>query len=590
MDIVIHAPPQSGSLLRLLRSIEGADYFGSRRPHITIELPAEIDTPTLDFLEDFVWPPLDSGAHASQVTLRHRIPRHSFNAEEASSHMLESFYPATKDSHVLLITPQAELSPVYYHYVMYNLLEYKYSTLGQRSESKNLMGLSLELPYFYLNGTQDFDPPMFQHDNPAREPEPTQFLWQAPNSNAALYFGEKWVELHSFFSARISLQDPRLPAKKRSPTREKLISTAYPSWMEYVQELMRARGYSLLYPNFANTEDAIVTVHEEHYQPPEEYSKTRSHSAPLPTLDPDDPFTTDPDLAAIIPVQSEPLLGSNLDSLLPWAGDLPKLVNLPILSYEGNPISRSTSTSAAKNFADQFRHEIGRCSKAKVIEPMSARDLFCNLDDLDTVDADDNIDSVETKEEENEKTENKLEEKTPKKIEKARQEQTPLKDESADNGRVQDEFSAHLQRQGGKVHKPSTTRHRGDDKSPPGETRQPNEVEKSSEKVEKDKDEKSDSGAVRNENANDEKSKESVTKQDEKRPNKDDQATRAKVGGGVKGGNEPAAKDTSEKATKKPSEDSKNADAGTEKSSTPTKKLDKEQEKPSAEVVRDRGW
>lgn len=583
-----------------------------------------------------MWPPMDSSGapHASQVTLRHRIPRHNYNAEEASSHLIESFYPARpKDSHVLLITPQAELSPVYYHYVMYNLLEYKYSTFGQHSpESKNLMGLSLELPDLYLNASQYFDPPMLEHDDPKRSsresPEPTQFLWQAPNSNAALYFGEKWVELHSFLSARISLQDPRVPAKTRPPTREKLISTSYPSWMEYVQELMRARGYSLLYPNFPNTEDAIVTVHEEHYQPPEEYSRTRTHSpsAPLPTLDPNDPFIADPsDLAAILPVQSEPpLLGSNLVSILPYAGDLPELTHLPMLSHDGSAISRSTSASAARNFADQFRSDIGRCGvRAKLItEPMSARDLFCNLkqlegiadmdlEDGDSNDNDGNDDDFDTndaekaKEKEDQKTE-EPEEKAPKKIRKSetgKGKQLPLKDETADNnGQVQNEFSAHLQRQGGKLGSTQTSRTRqGDDEDvkeiPEAETREELEEKvgtSTSEDAEKQKDDtkNNDSGAIRKEEAEGgEKSPESVKKQDEKQLKKEGgQATRAKVGSGVKGGNEQpgtmdAAKKSSEELTKK------EADAGTKKgSSSHAEKPGKEGEKQGAEVVRDRGW
>ena len=510
---------------------------------------------------------------------------------------------------------------------MYNLLEYKYSTFAQRSlESKNLMGLSLELPRLYLNGSEFFDPPMSQYDDFL---EPTQFLWQAPNSNAALYFGEKWVELHSFLSARISLQNSRVPPKQRAPTREKLISTSYPSWMEYFQELMRARDYSLLYPNFPNTEDAIVAIHEEHHQPPEEYFKTKSHppSAPVPTLDPNDPFTTDPsDVAALLPVQAEPpLLTSNLVSLLPSAGDLPDITHIPILSHEGNRLSRSTSTSAARKFADQFRTEIGRCDvKAKlIIEPMSARDLFCNLEQLEGINDsyleedgsnDDDIEQSNTEEakaKEDERIGEQSEGKAPEKIEKIekiKQKQTPLKDEMADDaGQVQDEFSAHLQRQNGKaVHgKTGTSGTRQDDdgdaeKNPKEETKEKlkeNVGTTTSDEVEehKDKKKKSDTGATGKENARDEeKSTEFITKQQKKQPNKDGgQVTRTKVGSGMRNGNEQATtKDAPEKAAKKANEEpKKEAVAGTEKeSSPPVENRGKQEEKSGAGVVRDRGW
>ena len=151
VDILIQAPTgSSGSLVRLLKSIENADYFGFRRPHITVELPSEVDPPTWDYLQNLVWPPLDwSGApHASQVTLRHRISRRTMTEYEASARLVESFYPArTKSSHVLLLSPQVELSPLYYHFVIYSLLEYKYSAHAQvAKDAPQLVGFSLALP------------------------------------------------------------------------------------------------------------------------------------------------------------------------------------------------------------------------------------------------------------------------------------------------------------------------------------------------------------------------------------------------------------------------------------------------------------
>lgn len=388
VDIVIHAPPESsGSLIRLIKSIEAADYFGSRRPHITIELPAEVDPPTLDFLENIVWPPIDRSGepHASQVTLRHRLPRYGFTTAEASTHFIESFYPARpKNSHVLLLSPQIELSPVYFHYTMYNLLEYKYSNYGhQGRDSKNLMGFSLELPSLYLNNSAKLVPPTI--GSAQNIDESTPFLWQAPNCNAALYFGDKWIELHSFLSSRISGQDPDLPDDQSPTARQKVVSEYYPAWMEYVQELMRVREYSLLYPNFPESKDAIVAVHNELHRPPEEYKSSRplSSSTPVPTLNPKDLFIVDPSAhSSNLPAGPEsPLLTSSLISLLPNSGDLPELPELPILSFDGNVLSESLSESTAHNFASDFRREIGRCnSKHKVvIEDMSADDLFCNF-------------------------------------------------------------------------------------------------------------------------------------------------------------------------------------------------------------------
>lgn len=339
-----------------------------------------------------MWPPIDwSGApHASQVTVRHRMPRWSPTAGEASSHFVESFYPARpKDSHVLLVSPQAELSSIYYHYAMYHLLEYKYSTFGERThQARNLMGFTLELPSTYLNDSTPLDPPVMELDHAKRSSreahEPTPFLWQAPNSNAALYFGEKWVELHSFLSARMYIQDPRLPIDQRPPPQKKVVSESYPSWMEYFQELMRVRGYFLLYPHFPDSDDAIVTIHEELRQPPQEFSKERSPSiADPPKLDPNEPFVTDPSaFEPILPPSPEaPLLVKNLIALLPYSGDLPQITKLPILSHEGNILSRQDAIAAARQLTDEFRNRIGRCNgnEKSLVESMSAKDLFCNL-------------------------------------------------------------------------------------------------------------------------------------------------------------------------------------------------------------------
>lgn len=472
IDLVIHAPPKSsGSLLRLLKSIQAADYFGARLPHITIELPAEIDPPTLDFLDNLVWPPIDlSGApHASQVTLRHRLPRYGFTTEEAATHFIESFYPArSRESHVLLLSPQTELSPIYYHYIMYNVLEYQYSRYGQQAhQSENLMGISLELPSSYLNYSKQFEPPTLNliksNDSPDKSLKHTPFLWQAPNSNAALYFGEKWIELHSYLSSRISLQDPELPENRRPPARQKIISEYFPAWMEYVQELMRARGYSLLYPNFAGSNDAIATVHDELYQPPEEYtpSRPRSSPAPIPTINPNEPFTADPatHLSNRPSSPESPLLVSSLLSLLPEPGDLPELAELPFLAFDGNALSPSLSESTARSFAEEFRREIGGCkdSYEAIVEPMSADDLFCSLNSSEDVPSAGKDPKSNGHQKEDKKTDNE-----------PRYKQSSLKGLDGDTAQK----SSHRQtgrRAQGRVGASTEAKHRQDDSLPPAD-------------------------------------------------------------------------------------------------------------------------
>lgn len=280
-----------------------------------------------------------------------------------------------------MLSPQVELSPVYFHFLMYHLLEYKYSSSAPLStEAKNLMGLSLELPNMHLNESTMFYPPMVRSPSKSSEDspeEPTPFLWQSPNSNAALYFGEKWVEFHSFLTSRISLDPAAIPARTNP------ISKNYPSWLEYILELMRARGYTLLYPNFRPDDESVATVHYELFHPPEEFSKSKPESdsdIPVPSLDPKETFPTDPKSHHPKYPESTPLT-AKLTSLLPNRGFVvPELAEFPLLSHQGDELSSNIFSSTARSFTNEFRRQVGLCAatfKPKV-EIMKADDLFCN--------------------------------------------------------------------------------------------------------------------------------------------------------------------------------------------------------------------
>lgn len=133
IDILIHAyPGASGSLIRLLKSLSGADFGGGSVPHVTIELPQKIDPPTVQFLEGFHWPPAGfaDASGTKQLSLRHRIPKHGISEEESSVRFLESFWPThPQDSHVLVLSPQTELAPDFFHCTSRVLLYYSVSSL-----------------------------------------------------------------------------------------------------------------------------------------------------------------------------------------------------------------------------------------------------------------------------------------------------------------------------------------------------------------------------------------------------------------------------------------------------------------------------
>ena len=383
IDIVIQAPSSSsGSIVRLLRSLQEADYFGVRRPHLTIELPHEVDEPTARYLEYLVWPPLDwSGIpHASQVTLRHRIPRRTTTPEEASARLLESFWPKRRsDSHVLLLSPQVELSPFYFHYLFYNILEYRHSLLIRSHQSyRNLMGISLHLPHAHLDDTTTFIPPTSDNSNRKAGAFPgsqSPFLWQAPNENAALYFGDRWMEFHSYLSLRLT---------KPPSTSKKLVSEMHPAWLEHLLQFMRARGYSLLYPGAFFKDFSISTVHDELFQVPEEFGKEpKPPSTPDASLSsPDRPLEGNASAARKPPPNAEkPLLESSLVEILPNRGDLLEVDNMPYLSSDGTSLELIEAGKAAQAYANDFKRTVGGCKAGQdppQFKPFQAVDLFCD--------------------------------------------------------------------------------------------------------------------------------------------------------------------------------------------------------------------
>ena len=370
MDILVHAPQwSSGGLLRLLKSLKQADYPSSSAPRLTVELPPIVDGPTRRYLKDLKPSSNDNRDKVNHITLRHRIRPLSNSDEESSVQFLESFFPTIpSDSHVLILSSQGELSPLFFHYVKYALLEYKYSSYGSKTRDR-LLGISLELPYTHLDGSTAFFPPSNARLPGLAGQNSTSFLWQAPNSNAALYFGDKWVELHDFIRRRLEAQ-----RSLQNPPITRLMDKKLPYWMEYLLELARIRGYYLFYPRL-DSENVIATIHHE-------LSREEATSdADIQKGTTGDAQT--PGYLAASSIKESVLTSQNsLLSILPAEGDLPELEDMPVLSYDGKPTSLNGMD--AELMASKFRREIGDCEDTgtKKQKEQSAADLFC-LDDDD---------------------------------------------------------------------------------------------------------------------------------------------------------------------------------------------------------------
>ena len=382
INILIHAQPSgSGSILRLLHSLARADYFGSTPPHISIELPHDVDEELSNHLQNFKWPPSSSPSD-SRLTLQKRIPSKSLSQDESAIRFLEGFYPNdARNSHVLVLSPQVELSPLYYHYLKYMVLEYKYSAATRMPGSKEakmrskLLGISLSLPSTYLNDTTAFVPPQHTVVTDGETTGPS-FLWAAPNSEAALVFGDKWTELHNFVSHSLSVGPEQRPAKR--------ISTTYPSWLEHLLTFSLTRGSSMVYPQLSSG-SSLATVHSELYTPPEEFSvaKVDVDGAAIA-----DEFTANPSAHLSLEHPEAPVAHGSLLDILD-NGNAMDMKDMPVLSYKGRNLlgARSELVSEAESFSEMFRTEVGMCKKevpegVRLVD-LSVSYLFCQDEELE---------------------------------------------------------------------------------------------------------------------------------------------------------------------------------------------------------------
>lgn len=358
----------SGSLIRLLKSLSAADFSACAIPHLTIELPEDIDPSTALWLQNFQWPPRSGRepSTTSQLTLRRRISRRGLTEEESSARFLESFWPTNYlYNHVLVLSPQAELSPNFLHYLKMMILEYRYSSQAiSQSWGNRLFGLSLDLPSSTLGGQKRLATP---------GDGSTPFLWQAPNSNAALFTGEKWVELHNFVSQILDVQHKSSGATIPALLADKLVSKNHPAWIEHALRLCQARGYLTIYPS-ANLASNLATIHTDLYRQPEEYENDGIHNAKTKqdhSLVGDD--QNDYNNEEEIVIRSEALLKS-----LPNDGNLLRPDEMPLLAWDGTATTFGELDTAASKYAVEFRQSVGGCVHEE--ESKSEPSLFCTGD------------------------------------------------------------------------------------------------------------------------------------------------------------------------------------------------------------------
>lgn len=360
-DIIVHSPRTgTGNLKRLLQSLARADLGGHQVPHLVVELPSVIEQPLEKFMAGFKWPPRESDAEQtpSMLSLRHRISRSRLTEEESSVRLLESFWPADPSlSHVLYLSPHVEISPYFFHYVKYCLLYRRHSRrAASEMLSSNVLAMSFAVPTTTPDGKKPFRPPRSQ-------PEATAFLWQAPTSDAVLFLGDKWVELHGYTS-RV-LEARKSMARLPEILAEKRVGRQVPAWVEFAMQLSRLRGYTTLYPS-QETANVIAVAHNDLPDEPEEFGpSTSAQNRGQQTED-----------------------GRLADSMVDMLNALPdeglqlQLDEMPLLSWDGRLLSGELTLGRdAMELATEFRRQVGQCTEDELEEQIAAdkhaRDLFC---------------------------------------------------------------------------------------------------------------------------------------------------------------------------------------------------------------------
>ncbi|KAK6332409.1 hypothetical protein TWF696_003125 [Orbilia brochopaga] len=341
IDIVIHADAHSGRLVRLLKTLEKADYFNAPLPRLFIDLDPSTDKSVRDFITSYKWPSKD------RLFVRHRIlPKSS--AQDDPLAFVESFFPNSENSAVLLLSPNIELSPFYYHYLFYAILEYKHSNAQSGLDPNLIYGISLDLPLTLLDG-KPFDPTILSSDeSPASESakkkpnSDSPFFYAAPSTHATLFFGTHWRLLHLYLAKRLDAAytkgvDYSLPSK---------ISSTIPQWVSYFAELLTAGGYTMLYPNFAPSDSLAV------YHPPKEASSVTART------------------------QQDVMRSNNILNQLP-NGRLPLWSELPVLGMDGTRTTIASGLTAAQKYKSQILSKCGGV-KRNDGEDDSVDDLFCS--------------------------------------------------------------------------------------------------------------------------------------------------------------------------------------------------------------------
>ncbi|KAL2902826.1 Elongation factor 4, partial [Bienertia sinuspersici] len=306
------------SLMRLLKSLSNAYYLGDEIP-ISFNVDSKVDEATIKLLGTFEWP------HGSKSVRRRIIQGGLIRA------VSESWYPSSDDEFGLLLEDDIEVSPYYYLWIKYALLNYHYDPQVSFPE---LSSISLYTPRLVevvkerpkWNATE-----FFQRIHPN-----TPYLHQLPCSWGAVFFPKHWREFYVYMNMRFT-EDP-----KKNPVQIPKSRTNgwQASWKKFLIDMMYLRGYVSLYPNFPN-QASFSTNHME----PGAHISAKDNSLKHDKSD----FEV-------------PLLADDFRNYLP-NGKLPSASRLPSL----NLFNQAVSLKGLKAAGAKLRMDVINCTALEIV-------------------------------------------------------------------------------------------------------------------------------------------------------------------------------------------------------------------------------
>ncbi|KAF9956820.1 hypothetical protein BGZ72_002415 [Mortierella alpina] len=339
VKLIVITNNRPGSCIRLLRSLSHAHYLNDK-VSLTLNMDAEADRVTLKMAGSFQW-------EFGEKFMRHRVRRGGLMLA-----VVEAWYPQGDDEYAVLLEDDVEVSPLFYTWIKYNILKYRYSP--DNSLYHRMFGVSMYSQKFvetHLAGRAPFNPEDIFIETPEYELR-TPFLLQLPCSWGAVYFPEHWREFHEYVADRLldiewnksSLQSVQIPNSRTNRWSN--------SWKKLFIEMIYMRGYVMLYPNFFNF-TSFSTNHLEWGT----HTKQQRNSAGTFLV----PLMTD----------SERLLDDLPNRRLPdWD-------SLPVLDLWANLATSAELIKRGRALQEKLNPCLQRNSKNEVVWEGQERDLKC---------------------------------------------------------------------------------------------------------------------------------------------------------------------------------------------------------------------